>query len=225
MASRRRRARIYVLAGVNGAGKSSLLGETVRALGGEYYNPDQAARELRRRDPSLSLEMANSLAWQAGVTGLRHSIAEGLTYAFETTLGAETITGILLEALAEGHEVSMLYIGLEGPELHLARVRARVAAGGHDIPEARIRERYDRSRANLLRLLPHLTALRVFDNSTDAAPAAGVAPAPHEVLEMDGGRVRFVARLESIPGWAKPIVLTAMGLPTAPPHPARRTSR
>src|SRR2546422_5178074 len=51
-------------------------------------------------------------------------------------------------------------VGLSSAELHIARVRARVAKGGHDIPEPRIRDRYDRSRLNLIHLMARLTELR-----------------------------------------------------------------
>ena len=59
----------------------------------------------------------------------------------------------------------------------------------HDIPEDRIRERYDRSRENLIRLLPHLTELRVFDNSVEADPSRGAAPRPLLVLHMLQGEI------------------------------------
>ena len=64
------------------------------------------------------------------------------------------MTALLERALAVGLEVRVWYVGLSSPELHLARVRARVAKGGHDIPEAQVRARYDSSRLNLIRLLP-----------------------------------------------------------------------
>ena len=97
----------------------------------------------------------------------------GSTFAFETTLGGKTITALLERALGAGGEVRIWYVGLSTPELHLARVRARVARGGHDIPEAQIRARYDASRLNLIRMLPHLTELRVYDNSVEAVPQHG----------------------------------------------------
>jgi predicted ABC-type ATPase len=56
-------ARLYVLAGVNGAGKSSIGGAAIRAAGGNYYNPDEAARELIAANPGLSQTDANAAAW------------------------------------------------------------------------------------------------------------------------------------------------------------------
>ena len=155
---------VYVLAGTNGAGKSSVGGAAIREKGAGYFNPDEATRRIRAANPHISERDANIAAWQEGKRLLEEAIARRLVFAIETTLGGETIATLLLRALAEGLEVRMWYVALATPELHIARVRARVAGGGHDIPEHTIRERYDRSRVNLIRLLPHPTELRVFDN-------------------------------------------------------------
>ena len=96
------------------------------------------------------------------------------------------------------------------PELHVARVRARVAKGGHDIPESRIRERYDASRLNLIRLLPSLHELWVYDNSVEADPDAGVAPEPRLVLHLRRGTIVGPRDVSLTPAWAKAIVAAAM---------------
>jgi predicted ABC-type ATPase len=202
---------IYVLAGTNGAGKSSIGGAVIRAMGADYFDPDEAARRIQSANPHLSDRDANSAAWHQGKRLLEAAIARRLVFAFETTLGGNTMTSLLRHALAERVEVRMWYVGLATPELHVARVRARVARGGHDIPESRIRERYERSRVNLIRLLPHLTELRVFDNSLDADPASGKAPAPLLVLHMMNGAIAATCDLSRVPAWAKPIVAAAVG--------------
>ncbi len=207
-----RAPRIYVLAGVNGSGKSSIAGAAFRTMGGEYYNPDEAARQLRASRPGLSQVEANGAAWQRGFDHLNDAIARRLDFAFETTLGASSIPRVLARAADAGLEIHVWYAGLATPELHLARVRARVQKGGHDIPEAAIRRRFEHSRMNLITLLPKLTALRVFDNSAEADPAAGRAPRPTLVLHMTQGKIQNVADLPYAPDWAKPIVAAALKL-------------
>ena len=96
-----RAPRIHVIAGVNGAGKSSIGGATVRRFGGEYYNPDEAARTLMAANPALTQAAANSAAWHAGVRLLKQAIEQRLDFAFETTLGGNTITRLLIQAAAE----------------------------------------------------------------------------------------------------------------------------
>ncbi|MBY0264947.1 MAG: zeta toxin family protein [Burkholderiales bacterium] len=202
--------RINVLAGVNGAGKSSVAGATIRSAGGFYYNPDEAAREIKLARPGLTQVEANSAAWHRGRDLLEQAIARRLDFTFETTLGATTMTKLLVAAAAQGIEVHVWYTGLTTPELHIARVRARVARGGHDIPEETIRRRFDHSRLNLITLLPHLASLRVYDNSTEADPAAGKAPRPRLVLHMEGGRIRNPQDLPRVPEWARSIAAAAM---------------
>ena len=202
--------RIYVLAGVNGAGKSSIAGAAFRNAGSDYYNPDEAARRLRASRPALGQREANSLAWQQGRRLLEKAIAGRLDFAFETTLGAATMPALLRDAASRGFAVNAWYVGLSSAELHIARVRARVARGGHDIPEADIRRRYEHSRLNLIDLLPHLAALRMYDNSAEADPAQGKPPELALVLHMEKGRILNPVALRGTPDWAKPIVAAAL---------------
>jgi len=204
-------ARIFALAGVNGAGKSSVGGAALLQKKVEYFNPDLAAGALSDANPGLPAEVANAQAWELGRSGLERALAQQSNFAFETTLGARTIPEMLLQGARQGALIHLWYAGLSSPELHLQRVRARVASGGHDIPEAKIRERYETSRANLIRLLPHLASLRVYDNSAEGDPKAGRRPQPLLLLHMEGGRVISHIALDLVPQWAKPIIAAAWG--------------
>ena len=82
--------------------------------------------------------------------------------------------------------------------------------GGHDIPEDKIRDRYDRSRLNLVRLLPHLTELVVYDNSTERDPDLNDEPELFLILHIRDGRIKEMCKLSQVPHWAKPIVVAAM---------------
>lgn len=212
-------ARIAVLAGTNGAGKSSIAGLALRQAGGAYFNPDEATRQILAANRGLTEAAANALAWQESVQRLHAAIADHTDYTFETTLGGQTVNGLLLAAAAAGHGLVIWYCGLDSPERHLARVAARVADGGHDIPEAKVRTRYKTSRANLVRLMPHVTMLRVYDNSAEADPAIGQRPAPELVLEIKGGALvypRSAVELATTPAWAKPLVARALQLDATP---------
>src|SRR5688500_11680868 len=93
---------VTVLAGVNGAGKSSVAGNFLRQAGGDYYNPDEFTRSLLRQNPGLDPAEANSLAWTRGKELLAHAIAGGTDFVFETTLGGRTIPRLLARAAKEG---------------------------------------------------------------------------------------------------------------------------
>lgn len=204
---------IYVLAGTNGAGKSSLGGAMLRAVDVDYFNPDEAARSILAANPTATQAEANAAAWREGKRLLERAIAEDLDFAFESTLGGHTIPRLLGEALDRRMEVRIWYAGLASPELHIARVRARVKKGGHDIPDADIRRRFDASREHLIDLVPRLTELRVYDNSAEADPDLGTRPVPVLVLHLQRGQIVFPSNpsaLSKTPEWAKPIVAVAL---------------
>ncbi len=203
---------LYVLAGVNGAGKSSIGGHLLTRAGLAWFNPDTFARELVAAT-GMDISAANGAAWSEGMRRLDEAVAAGRSFAFETTLGGRSVAA-RLQAAARTHEVLIWFCGLASPELHLARVRARVAAGGHDIPEAKIRERWTASMANLIALLPQLAEVRVFDNSVTVAPGQPV-PDPVPVAVIRHGRLTWPAAddadtLRHTPDWAKPVLEAAM---------------
>jgi predicted ABC-type ATPase len=204
---------IVVLAGVNGAGKSSVGGALIRGSGLEFYNPDEAARRIREAIGCTSAE-ANSLAWEEGKRRLQAAVRGRRNYAFESTLAGHTIPALLVTAAHARLEVLAWFVGLSTPEQHIARVQARVAAGGHDIPEEMIRRRWDSSRRNIIALMPHLTDLRVFDNSAEGDPAAGTIPEPRLLLHWRLGKIVApnAEEMRDTPEWAKAIVAAALKL-------------
>ena len=197
---------IFVLAGVNGAGKSSIGGSAVRAAGQDWYNPDELARAMQAQFPDRSLQKINSAVWYEGLHRLEAAIRDKSNFAFETTLGGSTITNTLLDAIAAGVSVNVWYCGLDSVELHIERVAARVALGGHDIPEDLIRSRYTTSIRNLCRLTPGLAQLAVYDNSRplDDQGQPNIRRLLHVVndklLELD----------QNMPEWAKPIAAVSL---------------
>jgi predicted ABC-type ATPase len=204
---------LFVLAGVNGAGKSSIGGHLLEQQGLTWFNPDTFARELVAAS-GCDQGTANARAWAEGVRRLDEAIAHVHSYAFETTLGGRTIAA-RIAAATRTHDVMIWFCGLASPDSHVARVRARVAAGGHDIPEAKIRERYPQALQNLITLMPNLAHLQVYDNSAEV-PVGDPIPDPVLVLEMEGGRVVWpspddVGELHRTPDWAKPLVEAALG--------------
>jgi predicted ABC-type ATPase len=202
---------LVVLAGVNGAGKSSIGGHLLQRDGLTWLNPDTFARELKAAT-GCDQETANAYAWQESMHRLEEAIAKGLNHVFETTLGGKSVTAKILQA-TKTHSVLIWFCGLSSAELHIARVEARVAAGGHPIPEEKIRERYSQAQMNLIKLLPHAAYIKVYDNSAEAAGDRTV-PDPLLVLEMEDGRVTFPAAddlsaLQRAPAWTKSILEAA----------------
>ena len=195
-----------MIAGVNGAGKSSIAGASIRSGGGDYFNPDEVARTLRTNTPALTETEANAAAWNLGRDQLRRAIDEDSDYIFETTLGGHTICALLHEAIDAGLEVRIFFCGLESPELHIARVAARVAKGGHAISESKIRERWVVAIQNMRGLLPRCSAARVFDNSIELDETG---PMPACLFSLVGDAFD-IPPIEDMPDWARPLAIVAM---------------
>ncbi|MCF6194670.1 MAG: hypothetical protein L3J46_10110 [Kangiellaceae bacterium] len=197
---------IQVLAGVNGAGKSSIGGAAIRSAGQDWYNPDEFAREMRVQFPDKSIQQINSDVWNEGLRRLECAIYDKLDFTFETTLGGNTITSTLLDAIVAGVPVNIWYCGLDSVELHIERVADRVARGGHDIPVDLIRSRYKTSIHNLCRLAPGLAQLAVYDNSSGLDDKK--QPNIRRLLHVVDGQVRELE--QNMADWAKPVAAVCL---------------
>lgn len=194
---------ILVAAGTNGAGKSSLVQPYFESIAGSYFNPDEWARALVAR--GVPQEAANRQAWAIGHRGLREAVETGGNFAFETTLGGHSIPFQLMRALAFGRPLVILYVGLASVELHLQRIRERVAHGGHDIPADKVCQRYEDSRRNLSWFIGTAAAIRVFDNSEQRAD--GKPGGAMEILRSRHGKAKLTlpGGMGAVPDWAKPL--------------------
>lgn len=197
---------ITVIAGVNGAGKSSLVGSNIRHNGGDYFNPDEVAQGLIARNRNMTAVEANAAAWQIGHDQLSRAISGGGDYILETTLGGHSICALLHQAIDAGQVVQIFFCGLESPELHIERVAARVAKGGHPIPESKIRERWVASILNMQGLLPRCAAAKVYDNSAELIKGR---PSPKCLFSLSADHFD-AAPVADMPSWAKPLALAAM---------------
>jgi predicted ABC-type ATPase len=156
--------RVVVLAGINGAGKTTssqeILVNMMRIP--TFVNADAIARGLNGFNPE-------SVALSAGrimLDELRNLAARRQNFAFETTLAGKTYASWLESIRATGYEVYLFYYWLDSPETAIGRVAARVKAGGHHVPDDTIRQRYSRSVRNLFELhRPIADEWRVYDNT------------------------------------------------------------
>lgn len=133
--------RLYIISGCNGAGKTtasySLLPEMLDCK--EFVNSDEFAKGLSPFDPSKASIQASRYM----LLKIRYLLKRGQDFAVETTLATRTLLKTAKMAQSAGYTVTLLYFWLNSPDLAVERVRARVEAGGHNIPEETIRRRYN----------------------------------------------------------------------------------
>ncbi len=156
--------RVVVLAGINGAGKTTaslnLLANVLKIP--TFVNADAIARGLNGLNPEgVSLAAGRLMLAELGELAARRE-----DFAFETTLAARTYAGWLAGLRATGYEVYLYYYWLRSPDLAITRVADRVRAGGHHVPDATVRMRYARSVRNFFDLYrPQADQWEVYDNS------------------------------------------------------------
>ncbi len=176
-------ALVVVVAGPNGAGKSTaaprLLRDTLMVE--EFVNADVIASGLSAFRP----EGAAVAAGRIMLARMEELAAARRSFAFETTLASRSFAPWLGRLATSGYRTHLLFLWLESAELAVSRVAERVRVGGHDVPEATIRRRYDSGLRNLFSLyLPVVDSWQVLDNSAAPIPgliAAGSRGAPAEV--------------------------------------------
>ena len=132
--------RLYIISGCNGAGKTTasytMLPEMLECS--EFVNSDEFAKGLSPFDPSKASIQASRYM----LMKIRYLLKRKQDFAIETTLATRTLLNIAKMAQSEGYTITLLYFWLKTPEMAIERVKARVATGGHDIPEETIRRRY-----------------------------------------------------------------------------------
>ena len=131
---------LHIISGCNGAGKTTasytMLPEMLECR--EFVNSDEFAKSLSPFDPSAASVMASRMM----LLKIRYLLDRNVDFAIETTLATRSLLGIIQQARDSGYTVTLLYFWLNSPELAVKRVKDRVAAGGHNIPEDVIRRRY-----------------------------------------------------------------------------------
>ena len=132
--------RLFIISGCNGAGKTTasytLLPEMLECR--QYVNSDEFAKGLAPFDP----ESASIQASRLMLLRIRYLLKRKEDFSIETTLATRSLLKMIREAQEEGYFVTLMYFWLNSPDLAVERVRARVEAGGHNIPEETIRRRY-----------------------------------------------------------------------------------
>jgi predicted ABC-type ATPase len=178
---------LHVVAGPNGSGKTTFVTEFLaRELPGyPYVNADDIAKARWPSDPGPHAYEAARVAAETRA----HLIAGGRSFIAETVFSHASKIDLIRSAQVAGYHV-VLHVMLVPEELAVRRVAYRAHAGGHDVPEHKIRERYRR----LWQLVAQAVSLAdravVYDNSRSVGP--------RKIAEFVGG---LPSGAHAWPGW------------------------
>lgn len=149
---------LLLFAGPNGSGKSTITSHF--DMVGEYTNADDVVAST-----GISIVDAAKL-----VDERRYAAIEAKKdFTFETVLSSEYKMDILRKAKDEGYFIKCFFVLTVDPSINIARIEARVAQGGHDVPSDKVISRYKKSLANIKELMSICDILHVYDNSTNHA--------------------------------------------------------
>jgi predicted ABC-type ATPase len=180
---------LTIIAGSNGCGKSTLTSSARdKFQQTPVLDPDAMAKSIQETLDSDNSDIA------AGKRVLRLAeelLANCQSFTVETTLSGSTYLKMAARAKAAGYNIMVVFVGTASVEINIERVKARVEAGGHDVPEEDQRRRYPRTLANMRKLLPEADLAVVLDNS-----------GPNGYVLVAFGHSRYMHWNEPVPEWA-----------------------
>lgn len=138
--------KLYILAGANGSGKSTISKVLLPAESLVYVNPDDIARELNPAEPTA----AKIEAGKETLKRIEELFAAGTSFAIESTLSGNVYLKVIKKAKSLGYETAIIYTFLDNPEVCIARIASRVQMGGHYVPDEDVRRRFYRSKKNFI---------------------------------------------------------------------------
>jgi predicted ABC-type ATPase len=180
---------LVLLAGPNGAGKSTLFQTRVApSFAGPFINADIIQRdELKDASMETSYEAA-----RIADARRRQMLDERQSFATETVFSHASKLEVIKDAQAFGYLVVVMHVGVDSPDLSVARVKGRTEEGGHDVPEDKIRARYVRGQPLIRQAVLSADRGMVFDNSRLNTP-------PRQMLVFANGRLTQSAA--TLPRW------------------------
>jgi|SRR5690554_2838370 predicted ABC-type ATPase len=180
---------LWVLAGGNGAGKSTFYELALRPLGVPFINADMIAKEYFPNDPEGKSYHAAQLAEKLRFDQL----AQGSSFCFETVFSHPSKIDFIGQAKALGYSIVLVVIHVSSGSLNLARVAQRVEEGGHSVPSEKVLARIPRMLENVAAAIPLCDDVRVLDNSRLDAPY-------QKILTIRGDQ--RIIHVEKLPDWA-----------------------
>lgn len=158
--------RIVIIAGPNGAGKTTFARDFLpnEAHCPDFINADLIAAGLSPFNPEAAAVRAGRLMLEE----IAARVGRSDSFAFETTLAGLSYARTIPRWQAAGYHVKLLFLTLPSAEMAIMRVAARVAQGGHNVPEHVVRHRFDAGLRNFhQRYKPLADGWVLYDNSGD----------------------------------------------------------
>lgn len=159
---------LFIIAGCNGAGKTTasytVLPELLNVK--EFVNADEIAKGLSPFQPEkVSIEAGRIM-----LRRIHELIEQKQDFAFETTLASRSFVPLCLSAKQDGYQICLTFFWLDSTELAIERVKQRVSEGGHSIPIDTIVRRYGAGLKNFFTLYKNIVDYWLFIDNSKTEP-------------------------------------------------------
>ena len=135
--------RLVIIAGANGTGKTTLAKEFLKEHKIDFINADEIAAHFTKDGRLKRIKAGKKF-----IAILHEVIKDRRSAAIESTLSGKYLIKIIRQVKKLGYNISIIYFFVDDPSISLARIKARVQAGGHDIPKEDVIRRFYRSKVN-----------------------------------------------------------------------------
>lgn len=153
--------RYVIIAGVNGAGKSTFYSTENLFSNIEKVNLDDVVREIGESGNIADVVKAGKIV----INQINDYFENGISFSQETTLCGKSIFKNIDRAKKLGYTIELYYVGLDSAELAKQRVKHRVEHGGHDISDEDVERRYIETLQNLKIVLEKCDLAAIYDNT------------------------------------------------------------
>jgi len=188
-------AMMIMLAGPNGAGKSTLYEQVIKhKFNAPFINADKIQKEELSDQSMQGAYQAAKIAEQRRQEYLKNK----QSFVSESTFSHPSKLQLIENALQADFRVIVYHVNVRTPELSVARVASRVEEGGHNVPEEKIRARYERNQSLIKQAILKADVGFVYDNS-------GLNQVPVLNLVFRHGRVMSV--VDDLPEWVESLYL------------------
>ncbi|MBL4584548.1 MAG: AAA family ATPase [Pseudomonadales bacterium] len=184
---------LWILAGGNGAGKSTFYRTGLEPLGLPFINADILAKQLYPDQPEQHSYEAAKIA----ETMRKQLLQEGRSFCFETVFSHSSKIDFIAQAKSMGYDIVLVFIHLDNVSLNQARVSQRVSEGGHDVPGDKVISRIPRVLQNIKQVLPLCDRCYLLNNSRLDNPF-------QQIVEIRNGQA--ILKVPSLPIWAKSLL-------------------
>ncbi|MER0171649.1 MAG: hypothetical protein DU489_13810 [Nitrosomonas sp.] len=183
-----KKKQLWLLAGGNGAGKSTFYRTRLAPSGLSFVNADIIAKLLYPQAPEAHSYHAAKLAEHLRLQLLR----QGRSFCFETVFSHPSKIDFVAQAKTLGYEIVLVFIHLGDLALNQARIAQRVSEGGHNVPPDKVISRIPRTLKLIKKTLPLCDQVYILDNSRADNPFQQLA------VIRDG---QIVFRHNVMPDW------------------------